>query len=123
MKARTLVGLAAISIGLAATGVQAAEPARLGKVEVQKLVAGKTLRIDYVDPVELELSREGKYKSLLTSSGIRGVGTWTVDDQGRLCLKSPNPLINGCRTLLRGDAGLGISKSDGTGFFAIKDIR
>jgi hypothetical protein len=123
MKARKLVGLAAISIVLAAPCVQAADPVRLDKAEVQTLLAGKTLRVEYVDPVQLELSGQGGFKSLLTASGIRGVGTWTVDDQGRLCLTSPSPLINGCRTIQRGDHGLGMSKPDGTGFFAISEIR
>ena len=123
MKVRTLVGLAAISISFAAPGVHAADPVRLGKAEAQKLLTGKTLRVEYVDPVQLELSADGKFKSLLTASAIRGSGTWTIDDQGRLCLMSPSPLINGCRTLQRGDRGLGMSKPDGTGFFAISDIH
>lgn len=123
MKARTLAGLVATSIALVVSSVHAAEPVRLGKAEVQTLLAGKTLRVEYVDPVQLELSGQGSFKSLLSASGIRGVGTWTIDDQGRLCLKSPSPLINGCRTIQRGDHGLGMSKPDGTGFFAISEIR
>jgi hypothetical protein len=123
MKARTLAGLAAISIGIAVPSVHAADPVQLKKAEVQQLLAGKTLRVEYVDPVQLELAGDGKFKSLLTASGIRGIGTWTIDDQGRLCLKSPSPLINGCRTIQRGDHGLGMSKPDGTGFFAISEIH
>ena len=123
MKARTFAALTTMFIGLAAPCAQAADPVRLEKAEVQKLLAGKTLRVEYVDPVQLELAADGNFKSLLTASAIRGIGTWTVDEQGRLCLKSPSPLINGCRTLQHGDKGLGMSKPDGTGFFAISDIH
>ena len=123
MKVRMLAGLVAMAVGVAVPWVHAADPVPLKTAEVQQLQAGKTLRVEYVDPVQLELSGQGKFKSLLTASGIRGVGTWTIDDQGRLCLKSASPLINGCRTIKRGDHGLGMSKPDGTGFFAISEIH
>jgi hypothetical protein len=122
MKARMFAGLA-MSIVLATPAAFAAEPVRLGQAEVRQLVAGKTLRIQYVDPVDLDLAADGKFTSVLTASGIRGVGTWSVDDQGRLCLASPSPLLNGCRSVQRGDRGLGMSKPDGSGFFAISEIR
>ena len=123
MTIRLVTGVAALALVLAATATFAAEPVRLGQAEVQQLVAGKTLRVEYVDPVDLDLAADGKFKSLLTASGIRGIGTWSVDAQGRLCLQSPNPLLNGCRSVQRGDRGLGMSKTDGTGFFAISEIR
>ena len=123
MKVRTLAAAAAIALLLGAASSRAAEPVPLGKAEVHKLVAGKTLRVEYVDPVDLDLAADGKFKSLLTASGIRGAGTWSVDDQGRLCLQSPSPLVNGCRAVQRGERGLGMTKPDGTGFFAISNIR
>jgi len=125
MQERTVAGLAAISISVAFTvsTARAAEPAGLDKAEVVKLVAGKTLRVEYVDPIDLELAADGKFKSLATASGIRGTGGWSVDEQGRLCLVSPSPLLNGCRTLQRGERGLGMTKPDGTGFFPISAIR
>ena len=123
MTVRTLAAAAAIALLLAAASSHAAEPVPLGKAEVQKLIGGKTLRIEYVDPIDLELAADGKFKSLATASGIRGTGTWSVDEQGRLCLKSPSPLLNGCRGVQRGERGLGMTKPDGTGFFAISNIR
>ena len=123
MRIRTIAGAAALALWCAATAARAAEPVRLDKAEVHRLVAGKTLRIQYVDPVDLDLAADGKFTSVLTASGIRGAGTWSVDDQGRLCLASPSPLLNGCRSVQRGDRGLGMSKPDGTGFFAISEIR
>ena len=41
----------------------------------------------------------------------------------RPCLKSPSPLLNGCRGVQRVVRGIGMTKPDGTGFFAISDIR
>jgi hypothetical protein len=123
MKVPNLAGVVALAASLAVPASWAAEPVKLGKAEVQKLLGGKTLRVEYVDPIDLELAADGKFRSLATASGIRGVGTWSVDDQGRLCLKSKSPLINGCRGVQRGERGLGMTKADGTGFFAISDIR
>jgi hypothetical protein len=122
MNARMFAGVA-LSIFLATPVAFAAEPVRLGKAEVHKLVAGKTLRVEYVDPVDLDLAADGRFKSHLTASGIRSTGTWSVDDEGRLCLQSPSPLLSGCRSVQRGDRGLGMSKPDGTGFFSISAIR
>ena len=123
MKVSTLGRVIALAAAFAASSSLAAEPVKLGKAELQKLLSGKKMRVEYVDPVDLELAADGKFNSLATASGIRGVGTWSVDEQGRLCLKSKSPLINGCRGVLRGDRGLGMTKSDGTGFFAISGIR
>ena len=123
MDARKLLGPVALAAALGVSATWAADPVRLGQAEVRQLVAGKTLRIQYVDPVDLALAADGKFTSVLTASGIRGAGTWSVDDQGRLCLASPSPLLNGCRSVQRGDRGLGMSKPDGTGFFAISEIR
>jgi hypothetical protein len=123
MQARGPRVLAAIATALAASVGFAADPVPLGKAEVQRLIGGKTMRVAYVDPIDLELAADGRFRSHATASGIRGAGTWSVDDQGRLCLKSPSPLLNGCRGVQRGDRGLGMTKPDGTGFFAIGDIR
>ena len=122
MNGGTFAGLAISSL-LASGAAFAAEPVRLGQAEVQQLVTGKTLRVEYVDPVDLELAADGKFKSVLTASGIRGAGTWSVDAQGRLCLQSPNPVLHGCRSVQRSDRGLGMSRTDGTGYFAIREIR
>ena len=123
MKARMFIGLSALAAGLAVTWAHAGEPVALPKAEVQKLLAGKTVVVEYVDPLHLEFSEKGSFKALATASAIRGIGTWSVDDRGRLCLKSPSPLLQGCRAVLRGDRGLGMTKADGTGFFAIGDIH
>jgi len=36
---------------------------------------------------------------------------------------SPNAVLDGCRGVLRGDRGLGMTKVDGTGFFLISEIK
>ena len=124
MLARTLFGPIALATAvLAAPAVRAADPVPVGKAEVQQLVTGKVLTVQFVDPLRLTLAQDGKVDAYGTVSGIRAIGTWSVDDQGRLCLQSPSPLVNGCRAVRRGERGLGMTKPDGTGFFAISDIR
>jgi len=124
MLARTLFGPVALAAAILAVPVShAAEPVPVGKAEVQQLVGGKVLTIQYVDPLRLTLGKDGKVEAFGTASAIRAIGTWTVDDQGRLCVTSPNPVLAGCRSLLRGDRGLGMTKTDGTGFFVVSEIK
>jgi hypothetical protein len=122
--AHTLFSSAALAaIVLAPFGARAADPVPVGKAEVQQLVSGKVLTVQYVDPLRLTLAQDGKVDAYGTVSGIRAIGTWSVDDQGRLCAKSPNAVLDGCRGVLRGDRGLGMTKVDGTGFFLISEIK
>jgi len=102
---------------------RAADPVPLGKAEVQQLVTGKVLTVQFVDPLRLTLAKDGKVEAFGTASAIRAIGTWNVDDQGRLCMQSPNPVLAGCRSVLRGDRGLGMTKTDGTGFFLVSEIK
>jgi len=124
MLARTFIGAAALAaVSLAVPDARAADPVPLGKAEVQQLVTGKVLTVQFVDPLRLTLAKDGKVEAFGTASAIRAVGTWNVDDQGRLCMQSPNPVLAGCRSVLRGDRGLGMTKTDGTGFFLVSEIK
>jgi len=123
MRARTLLGPAALAAVFAAPAARAADPVPVGKTEVQQLVTGKVLTVQFVDPLRLTLANDGKVDAFGTASAIRAIGTWTVDDQGRLCMKSPSPVLSGCRAILRGDRGLGMTKTDGTGFFVVSEIK
>jgi len=124
MRARTLIGSAVVAaIVLAGGGARAADPVAVGKAEVQPLLNGKVLTVQFVDPLRLTLAKDGKVEAYGTASAIRAIGTWSVDDQGRLCITSPSPVLAGCRAILRGDRGLGMTKTDGTGFFAISDVQ
>jgi len=123
MPARTLLGLSALAAVLAGPAARAADPVPVGKAEVQQLVTGKVLTVQFVDPLRLTLAKDGSVDAFGTASAIRAIGTWTVDDQGRLCMKSPSPVLTGCRSILRGDRGLGMTKTDGTGFFVVSEIK
>ena len=122
MPFRTLMALAVLAVATATTSAGAADTP-LGRSEVQQLVAGKTLVVQFVDPTRLELASDGKLQALGTASAIRAVGTWSVDERGRLCLKSPSPVLAGCRALMRSERGIGMTKTDGTGFFLVSEIR
>jgi hypothetical protein len=122
MRVRKLPVPAMLAAAMAVPAALAAETP-LGKAEVQQLVGGKTLMVQFVDPMRLELASDGKMQALGTASAIRAIGTWSVDEQGRLCLKSPSPVLAGCRALVRGDRGVGMTNTDGTGFFLVSEIR
>jgi hypothetical protein len=122
MPARILLVLATLAGGLAAAPAWSADQP-LGRAEVNQLVGGKTLMVQFVDPMRLELANDGQVQALGTASAIRAIGTWSVDDKGRLCIKSPNPVLAGCRAIMRDERGLGMTKTDGTGFFLVSEIR
>ena len=95
MLARTLFGPIALAAAvLAAPAARAADPVPVGKAEVQQLVTGKVLTVQFVDPLRLTLAKDGKMDAFGTASAIRAIGTWTVDEQGRLCMQSPNPVVS-----------------------------
>ena len=124
MLARTILGPAALAaVFFTLPAARAADPVPVGKVEVQQLVSGKVLTVQFADPLRLTLAKDGKVDAFGTASAIRAIGTWDVDDQGRLCMKSPSPVLAGCRSMLRGDRGLGMTRTDGTGFFIVSDIQ
>ena len=124
MLARKLLGSAAlVALVFALPAARATDPVPVGKAEVQQLVTGKVLTVQFVDPLRLTLAKDGKVDAFGTASAIRAVGTWDVDDQGRLCMISPSPVLSGCRSILRGDSGLVMTKTDGTGFFVVSDIQ
>jgi hypothetical protein len=122
MPARILLVLATLAGGLAAVPAWSADQP-IGRAEVSQLVGGKTLMVQFVDPMRLELGNDGQVQALGTASAIRAIGTWSIDDKGRLCIKSPNPVLAGCRAIMRGERGLGMTKTDGTGFFLVSEIR
>src|SRR5215207_5597401 len=99
MPVRILLGLATVALGLVALLARAADQP-LGPAEVKQLVGGKTLMVQFIDPMRLELANDGKLQALGTASAIRAIGTWSIDAQGRLCIKSPNPVLAGCRAIL-----------------------
>ena len=124
MLARTLIGaIALVAVTVSLSEARAADPVPVGKAEVQQLVNGKVLTVQFVDPLRLTLAKDGKMEAYGTASAIRVIGTWSVDGQGRLCMQSTNPVVSGCRSVLRGDRGLGMTKNDGTGFFVVSEIK
>jgi len=124
MLARTLIGaIALVAVTVSLSEARAADPVPVGKAEVQQLVNGKVLTVQFVDPLRLTLAKDGKMEAYGTASAIRVTGTWSVDEQGRLCMQSTNPVVSGCRSILRGDRGLGMTKNDGTGFFVVSEIK
>jgi len=122
MRVRTVSGLVALAMVMVASSARASDQP-LGSADVKQLVAGKTLMVQFVDPMRLELGNDGKLQALGTASAIRAIGTWSVDEQGRLCIKSPNAVLAGCRAIVRSERGLGMTKTDGTGFFLMSEIR
>ena len=123
MSASPPLGAIALAAVLAVPIARGADPAPVSKSAAHQLLAGKVLTVQFADPLRLTLARDGKVDALGPASGIRAVGTWSVDAAGRLCIESPNPVLAGCRALVRGERGLGMTKTDGTGFFPVSDIR
>jgi hypothetical protein len=98
----------AILAALTATAAVAADPVRLAKDDVEKLLPGRTLT--YTNPngtaVLVAFLADGRatYKQ---GGGREALGAWTVGDDGRYCIKfTTGNVQDHCRTLWKTDAGM-----------------
>lgn len=107
--------VAALLTALTLTGVQAADPVRLGKDEVEKLLPGKTLNYANVNGssavVVFGVDGRASYK---TGGTRESIGTWSIQDDGRYCIKiTTGSAQDHCRFLWRTDAGLRLRNTSG----------
>jgi hypothetical protein len=96
----------------------------VGKAEVQQLVTGKVVTVQFVDPLRLTLAKDGKVDAFGTASAIRAIGTWERRRPGAALHDVAEPgASTAVAAILRGDRGLGMTKDDGTGFFVVSEIK
>ena len=110
-----LFPLALLSALVVAPLAHAADPVRLTKDETQQALSGKTMNYGGKEgrPIRIFFAANGNV-SQRTGNADPSTGNWTVEDDGRYCIK----IIKGkfpdvCRHVLRTDAGLVLSDSKG----------
>jgi len=107
--------LLAVAVSFAG-GVLAGEPVRLGKAEVESGLPGKTLNYANVNgsTASVSFSADGRV-SYRTGNSKASIGTWTVEDNGRYCIKfSSGMATDHCRQIWKTDSGYatGTGKGD-----------
>jgi hypothetical protein len=119
-----LHGLAATLV--AATSVaRAADPVKLTKEETQQALSGKSITYTARGTTVTSIfGPDGKLTVRPLSAARLSTGTWTVDDEGRFCVK----IISGtagdsCRHLVKTDTGYAMTTAQGGGMIVIEKME
>jgi hypothetical protein len=126
MTMHRLFRLALLPALLAAPLAHATDPVRLSKEETQQALSGKSMTYGGRSGAQIMtfFSADGKVTQRTLTSSRTSSGTWTVEDDGRFCLK----IISGtgsdaCRHLLRTDTGFAMSTAQGGGTITIDKLE
>jgi hypothetical protein len=110
----------AVATAIAATSLaHAGDPVPLNKEETQKALAGKSL--SYASrgsvagsTVVIFFTPEGRMTVKFSNNPRTSSGTWSVEDDGRYCLKvTSGTFPDGCRRLLKTDTGYAMKTGSG----------
>lgn len=108
--------LIAVLSGLAVAPLAyAAEPVKLTKDETQKVLSGKSMNYGGKSgrPIVIFFADNGNVTQR-TGNGQPSTGTWTVEDDGRFCIKiTKGTYPDVCRNMMRTEAGLALSDAKG----------
>ncbi len=120
-----LLPLALFSALVAAPPAHAADPVKLTKEETQQTLSGKSVTYKGREGAILTyFSADGNVTHRTFTSSRTSSGTWTVEDDGRYCIKiTKGTAPDVCRYLMRTDAGYGISESGRSAGLAIDKIE
>ncbi len=110
-----------VATALAASSLaHAGDPVPLTKEETQKALAGKSITYGARGggaaggSIVIFFAREGRMTLKMTNSPRSSSGTWSVDDEGRYCIKvTSGTASDGCRHLLKTDTGYALRTGGG----------
>ncbi len=111
----------AVATSIAATSLaHAGDPVQLTKEETQKALAGKSITYPARGggaaggSVVIFFATEGRMTFKMTNSPRNSSGTWSVDDEGRYCIKvTSGTASDGCRHLYKTDTGYAMKTGGG----------
>jgi hypothetical protein len=103
----------------------AAEAVKLSKEETQKTLSGKSITYKGREgALQTYFAPDGNVTHRSFTSSRTSTGTWTVEDDGRFCIKIIKGTGNdSCRFLMRTDTGFGMSDSGRSAGLAIDKIE
>ncbi len=114
--ARLVVAAAIAVTSLAHAG----EPVQLNKEETRQALAGKSITYEARGggtaggSIVIFFAAEGRMTLKFTNSPKASSGTWSVDDDGRYCIKViSGTASDGCRYLLKTDTGYAMKTGRG----------
>ncbi len=109
---RFVVATALVATSLAHAG----EPVALDKEEAQKALTGKS--ITYASStsgsIVIFFAADGRMTLKVTNNPRSSSGTWSIDDEGRFCIKvTSGTASGGCRHLFKTDTGYALKTGSG----------
>jgi len=110
-----------VATAIAVTSLaRAGEPVQLNKEETRKVLAGKSITYGARGggaaggSIVIFFAAEGRMALKMTNSPRESSGTWSVDDDGRYCIKIiSGTASDGCRHLLKTDTGYAMKTGRG----------
>jgi hypothetical protein len=111
----------AVAMAIAITSLaHAGDPVPLNKEETQKALAGKSITYPARGggaaggSIVIFFATEGRMTLKMTTSPRTSSGTWSVEDDGRYCIKvTSGTASDGCRRLLKTDTGYAMKTGSG----------
>jgi hypothetical protein len=111
----------AVATAIAFTSLaHAGDPVPLTKEETQKALAGKSITYPARGggtaggSIVIFFAAEGRMTLKMTNSPRNSSGTWSVEDDGRYCIKvTSGTASDGCRHLLKTDTGYAMKTGGG----------
>ena len=120
-----LLPLALFSVALAAPLAHAADPVKLTKEETQQALSGKSITYSARGTTVTSIfAPDGKLTVRPMSAARLSAGTWTIDDEGRFCVKIiSGTAADSCRYLMKTDTGYAMSNAQGGGVIPIEKME
>jgi hypothetical protein len=114
--ARLAAAMAVATTSLAHAG----DPVQLNKDETQQVLAGKSITYGARGgsvaggSIVIFFAADGRMTLKMTNNARASSGTWSVDDDGRYCIKvTSGTASDGCRHLLKTDTGYAMKTGRG----------
>lgn len=108
--------ICAITACAAFAGIaHAGDPVNLGKADLEKLLAGKSISYTNINATSVIVTFENDGRATYRSGNSKAsVGTWQANDEGRYCIKIASGIAQDhCRRVWKTDTGYALGGANG----------
>jgi hypothetical protein len=117
--------LSALAAALVASAAHAAEPVKVEKADLEKLLAGKTINYANVNgsAAIVVFGADGRVTYRAGAGGRTSTGTWAAEDGGRYCVKiASGTASDHCRHVWKTDAGYALGTAKGENLVPVSGL-
>jgi hypothetical protein len=105
----------AVAAALVAGLAHAGDPVKLGKADIEKALAGKSISYSNANGAATVVNFEKDGRATYKAGNAKpSVGTWQAGDDGRYCIKITSGTVQDhCRRLWKTDSGYALGGANG----------